>query len=540
MITTKKITGLIALFVWFPASLSAAGNSGHCQPWQNNKGRHPERPVYIGEISVLPGNIFNLEDKQEDSKIHFAMNKLHIVTRPEVIERQLLFKSGDVFDQNKLDESERLLRKNHYIKDAEIIPQRVCKGRVNIIVRTTDNWTLTPGVSFGRSGGSNKSGAEIQEHNLLGMGKSLALSYKTDSQRDSYKFDYSDNQFLNTRKELGIYLESNSDGHTYGFALASPFYAIDTPDSWYINWQDSAKETSFYQNGAATKDYAENREILDLGYAWSESADAQHSSRYSAGWQYDQRDIENISDAADNSQITASYPWVGYEYLENAYAELENFNTMGRIEDVNFGRQFRIRAGFLTKALGSDSNQIKLSTELSESFFADPQHLATLNLSTTSYFGDGELSGSEVQLSGRYQHFLDRKNALNLKATLRAADNFALNEQYQLGGLEDMRGYSEGFQAGNKSAVLNLEYRHFFDKSPYQLFKFAAVGFADIGTAWDNHNDPEIVTDVGVGLRIVPTRSSSSRVIHVDLAFPLDGKDKADGVQLSIGTKTTF
>ena len=145
-----------------------------------------------------------------------------------------------------------------------------------------------------------------------------------------------------------------------------------------------------------------------------------------------------------------------------------------------------------------------------------------------------------MKLSGRYQHFLSRKNALNLTTTLRAADNFALNEQYQLGGLEDMRGYAEGFQAGNKSAVLNLEYRHFFDKSPYQLFKFAAVGFADIGTAWDNHNDPEVVTDVGVGLRIVPTRSSSSRVIHVDLAFPLDSKDQADGVQLSIGTKTTF
>lgn len=526
---------LLVLLIILPVP---AGASVYCQPWSETAASH--NTLVIGEIFIIPENIFDLQDKQQDSKIHHAMNKLHVVTQPDVIKRKLSFKTGDLFDADKLKESERLLRQNAYIKEAGIHPQQICGDTVSITVTTRDNWTLAPGVSFGRSGGNNKSGAEIQEHNLFGWGKSLTLAYKDNSERNSVKFDYSDDQLLGSQKKLGITVENNSDGHTYGFSLESPFYTIDTPESWLIDWNKVAKETSLFQDGVISEQFTESGDTLDLSYSWSIHSDSKSSSRIHTGWHYQQQDIQSLTDTNKADHLTFSYPWAEYEHLENSYLELENFNTMGKTEDVNIGRRFSIRAGALSTAVGSDSDQLKLSGEFSDSFINNAQHLGLVGFSASAYLGQGEKQGAEAELSARYQYAYDEKNTFYLGATAKAANNFLANQQYRLGGMNDLRGYPEGFQTGNKSVVFTAEYRHFFDKSPYQLLRTGAVIFADAGTAWGDDSDPDIIKNVGIGLRLVPTRSSSGKVIHIDMAVPLDGNGEIDSLQFTVGTKTSF
>jgi hypothetical protein len=46
--------------------------------------------------------------------------------------------------------------------------------------------------------------------------------------------------------------------------------------------------------------------------------------------------------------------------------------------------------------------------------------------------------------------------------------------------------------------------------------------------------------DVGFGLRLGNTRSGNGRVIHIDIAFPLDGEDDIDSVQILIDAKGSF
>ena len=45
---------------------------------------------------------------------------------------------------------------------------------------------------------------------------------------------------------------------------------------------------------------------------------------------------------------------------------------------------------------------------------------------------------------------------------------------------------------------------------------------------------------LGIGLRLGSSRSSFGNVIHIDLAFPLDGGDDIDSVQLLVQTKASF
>lgn len=108
----------------------------------------------IGEIRINNRNIFELDDPREDNALFRFANKLHIGTRPAVVRRSLLFNTGEPLSVRLIEETDRLLRTNNYIYDVRIEPVAYHEGVVDIEVTTRDTWTLHPGLSFGRQGGS--------------------------------------------------------------------------------------------------------------------------------------------------------------------------------------------------------------------------------------------------------------------------------------------------------------------------------------------------------------------------------------------------
>ena len=49
-----------------------------------------------------------------------------------------------------------------------------------------------------------------------------------------------------------------------------------------------------------------------------------------------------------------------------------------------------------------------------------------------------------------------------------------------------------------------------------------------------------MLTDVGIGLRLGNSRTALGNVLHVDLAFPLNGDRSISNMQLVIETKSSF
>ena len=49
-----------------------------------------------------------------------------------------------------------------------------------------------------------------------------------------------------------------------------------------------------------------------------------------------------------------------------------------------------------------------------------------------------------------------------------------------------------------------------------------------------------LLKDVGLGLRLGTSRSALGNVIHLDVAFPLDGGRSIDDVQFLVQTKRSF
>ncbi|MEP1093686.1 MAG: hypothetical protein ABJG78_01175 [Cyclobacteriaceae bacterium] len=99
------------------------------------------------------------------------LNKYHVHTREWVVRKNLLFKTGDRINPDALVDSERLLRRQDFIKDARIyVDEQVRNREAGLIVTTKDvfpyNFLLNP---------NNNNGARfgISNINIAGIGHEL-------------------------------------------------------------------------------------------------------------------------------------------------------------------------------------------------------------------------------------------------------------------------------------------------------------------------------------------------------------------------------
>jgi len=114
----------------------------------------------------------------------------------------------------------------------------------------------------------------------------------------------------------------------------------------------------------------------------------------------------------------------------------------------------------------------------------------------------------------------------NLYLGLEAAHvvNLRNGQQLELGGSNGLRGYDTHFLNGDSSILFTAEQRFFSDYHFLQLFRVGVAAYYDVGRVWGN-DDPASQSkfqDVGVGLRLAPSRSQSGQIIHLDVAYPLD------------------
>jgi hemolysin activation/secretion protein len=129
--------------------------------------------------------------------------------------------------------------------------------------------------------------------------------------------------------------------------------------------------------------------------------------------------------------------------------------------------------------------------------------------------------------------------------SLTAAHNLTADEQLLIGGESGLRGYPSDYQQGNRRALWTLERRYFPDWHPFKLFRLGGVLFTDVGRAWfddsrNNGPDSGVLKDVGFGLRLASSRIEVQRMLHLDFAFPLDGDDSIDQVQVLLRGRTQF
>jgi hypothetical protein len=488
----------------------------------------------IGEILIYNENIFDLEDPQENKQLYRLANKLHIRTQPKVIREQLLFKSGDPYSQRLLDESARILRSASYLYDASVKPVAYKDGRVDIAVTTRDVWTLNPGLSFSRSGGESTAGVELEELNLFGNGTDLELSHVSGVDRDSNMIDYQDRHILDSWVRVRAAYADNSDGSFKALEVERPFYALDTRWMTGVFLQDDEHIQPLYDLGEVVEEFAAHRKFAVATWGWSDGLRNGWVRRWRIGATYDDSEFSELPGAVAPTLVPADrklvYPWLGFELVQNDFDEFRNHDQIGRTEDF--------------QAFGADRSAWIFAARASRGFGAAAGSALLLSGALQGRIESGELRNTILDSALRY--YIPQSGRRLFFTTLEASvgRELDLDTQILLGGDNGLRGYPLRYQGGEARALLTMEQRYFTNWYPFRLVRVGAAAFFDIGRTWGASpvSTPSlgVLKDVGIGLRLGNSRSGLGNIIHIDLAFPLDGGSSIDDVQFLVETKERF
>jgi hypothetical protein len=502
----------------------------------------------VGEVFIDAQNVFDLEDPEENRALYRLANRMHVRTRVDVIRQQLLFKSGDRYSQRLLDESARILRSARYLYDASIRPIAFKDGKVDIAVTTRDVWTLNPGASFSRRGGQNTSGVELEELNLLGTGTDLSIAHVAGVDRDSTLFEYQDRRLADTWVSLQAAYASNSDGSLRALDLQRPFYSLDTRWAAGLSVLDDDRIEPVYDLGKVVDEFGFHRKLASASWGWSGGLANGWVRRWSAGATYDRHEFADTPGAWPTNVLPQNrklvYPWIGFELVQDAFDTFDNHDQIGRTEDFYLGTRLAAQLGYADQAFGADRSAVIFAARADHGLGTADGSALLLSGAIQGRLESGELRGTVLDGSMRY--YVKQSVRRLFFATLAATAGHALDldTQILLGGDNGLRGYPLRYQGGEGRAVLTLEQRYFTNWHPFRLFRVGGAAFVDVGRTWGETpvSTPSrgLLKDVGIGLRFGNSRSGLGSVIHVDLAFPLDGDSSIDSVQILVETKERF
>ena len=504
----------------------------------------------VGIVVVQVEDIFDPSRPEESAALYRWANDLHLATREDAIRSQLLFRESEGYSPQKVAETERLLRGRRYLYDAWIEPTcyHAAEQTVDLRVRVRDVWSLNPGISFSRSGGTNRGGFELQDEDFLGRGEFVSLSWGRSVDRDSLMFIYDDPQLLGSWWRGRVAYSDNSDGSFGDLKVGRPFYSLDTRWSAGGELTGGDRVDSRYQRGKVLDAYAENVDHAELYFGRSGGLHDGYVRRWTAGLRYDRSTFAATDDdplvAPLPQDRTLVYPWLGLEWIEDDFVTARNQDQLARTEDLQFGRSVRAELGIAAPAWGADRSAAILSLQGHDGRrFGESRSLFVSGALGGRWEADG-LRDALLETEARYYQ-RQRPHALFFASARGAvAGQPDLDHQLLLGGDNGLRGYPLRYQSGTASVLFTAEERIYTDWYPFRLFHIGAAAFADAGRTWGRDVAGEEplgwLSDVGVGLRIGNSRSGLGNVLHIDLAVPLVRQPGIDSVQLLIETRQSF
>ena len=183
------------------------------------------RDIYITSHDPF-GFSFTDTTETANSWLEKTGNKIHIKTKQFTIRNFLLFKKNMPLDILSLQESERLLRAQNFIRSVEVKVKYANKSRdsVDVFVDVLDSWSLIPEANISTSRNTIK----LKDRNFLGLGHQFesGITDRLDDGQTGYRFRYMIPNFKNTFINTSVGYNKELNGF-YGkyFAIDRPFYS---------------------------------------------------------------------------------------------------------------------------------------------------------------------------------------------------------------------------------------------------------------------------------------------------------------------------
>jgi hypothetical protein len=507
----------------------------------------------VRRIVIETADVFTESEAAHNILFGFA-NAFHRKTRTEVVRREFWFDEGDWVEAREIAELERNIRALSLFGDVlartESVPDT---DEIDVIVTTRDRFTLSASASVGNVGGVQKLDVRAAESNLFGTGKGLFFAAKYDDFGHVSSISYDDPQFLGTWHQLQASIGETDEGNFVSFDLSRPFRHLGDPVSYGLSTFHGREDVDRFRGGEDVAQIPLGRNELRLFWAIGSGP---RNARSSIGLdaRFAVRDYGTVTGSAagfervpnDTRQCEIGPVWT-YDRRE-VFTTITGLDTLDYRQDIILGHGASLRTSLRLRDEELVGTDLQPLLEARGYWAAQPLEsvFLTAEAAFETRFGDSGRMGSRGRLAWHgYWTALPAQTiaaSLTYDSVLETQD---LLPQLTLGEDNGLRGYPSRQFTGTRIARLNLEDRVDTGIEVLSL-RLGLAAFCDVGWIHDpfeNRSFSDPLVSAGFGLRIGSSNLLGSRILRVDVAFPLSdvvGEDFGMSVSFSTGQVFTF
>jgi len=482
----------------------------------------------IREIEIITLDPFG--PSVNDTSIHVADffrktgNKLHIKSLPLTVKNQLLFKKGDELDPLSVRESERILRKSSYVRDAKIHLKPILKNpdSIDVVVILQDLWSISGGMAVN----SSQSNVQLIEKNFAGLAhraeNTITYYFNTKPKFElngNYTIPYLKNTFISAT----VYYSTAVENNMIGISIDRPFFSPLT--KWAGGVDILRTNISYIDSSKLILPVSYNNQELWLGRSFQflpGKTDLERSARFIAAAKiarihYIKRPSWNIDTLMKYQHSTLYLANLGYSIRR--YYKSRNIYRFGETEDVPEGRFLSFIGGIEKKEFGTrfySGIKIGIGNHL-ENFGYLSGGIEYGSFFYNKKTEDGVINADLFYFSDRWnfkswslREFIYYRHTIGIER--KPYEYIVMGEKNYLYGLQS------DFLKGNNRYLLNFE-SIIYTPLNFIGFRFAAIFFAGYGLITNpDHNlgKNKIYQAYGLGLLV---RNENLVVTTFELSF---------------------
>lgn len=520
----------------------------------------------VGAVRVYTEEVF-----AEPSEFLRFFNHFHVTTKDSAIRSEAVVTPGQVWDQERVEETARLIRDPLWTSVVAVIPVKAAPpGTVDVLIVTRDIWSLRFNTVYTfQQGKLTNLTTSLSENNFLGQRDVLSAALTMDQGAIAVGPLFIDKDVLGehfnlqarvddilTRDDLTKHSNVHSEGSDSTITLTRPLWNLAS------EWAGGAQFTHRFainrqflgtalrqfeyvdpvtmQSALFPREYEMRQWSFNafVTRQWGDELKQQLSIGHVVTSQRPRPLDDFAGDAAQRAAFIAkvlpqsevtSVPFIEYSFFTPRYRTLRDVSTFDLAEDLRTGPDLDISVGFGLQALGSDHNFQRLSSAIGW---------------TIPWARDGFVRIA-AGLGGRYQEresdpvvphgFIDDTATVSIRggtppiggvlrllaqSSLSTRWNDTQNQFYAIGSDSGLRGYNINEFIGERYFNLQVEARSL--PYPIWVLRVGGVAFYDLGGAANSLAKMALHQDAGLGARILIPQTSS-QLLTFDLAVPFDG-----------------
>lgn len=476
-------------------------------------------PPIIDTVVVVNHNIFTPGD-QAPSFLAGLINALHRTTRAGVIRRTILLDAGMRYDSAQVVESERLLRDLGVFRDIKFDTLRI-GDRLALRVTTSDGWSTSVNLGYSTTAGSVSWLVSGTERNLLGTATALSVALHHNPDRNNLSFLYQNAAFLSRRTGLSVEYDDLSDGRRGIWKYGQGFYQSAARFAVLDSGEAAHNRVLMFKDNTLSAAY--QRKILNTVamVGWAPLATPRDYLRLSLSGDLRREDYQDTT-LRFQPFPRRFYGSVGItaERAHVRYAQIVHFNSFGRHEDLDLSQIAGVGVWAAPNGLGYGPHAGIAPQAHFQVAGAWPGGFVTLRAQALGMYTRSGLDSGRVT------------SALTAVTTSLPSQTFIVHAEGGAvtgtapGGEFDLwrdgngpRLYGAHYFTGSRMVWLALDDRITIASEVWGLFGLGIAPFYDWGGAWYSVEPSRTASDLGVALRLGPTRSIGGDVVELAVGY---------------------